>query len=188
MYISLILGFILFYSVHLLSFFTNKRSKLIEKYGERGFRLRYVAFALPGFVLMVSPFFLSNERSTPLYSDLYSFMNEIIFMALILLTAGNMPKSLTKKVFKHPMVLGYALWAFAHFLVISNVYGRYFFLLQWIFAISYYALLFYRDRKIVIDWNLKATIPNFFATVFMYFFIGFFHQYFTGKNIWRLIW
>lgn len=188
MYLMLVLGFFLFFGIHLLSVLQDKRIELVSKYGEKGFKLRYLSIALTGYLLMLVPFFFSNERSTPLLQNIYSFMNEIMFCALILLTASNMPKSLTKKIFKHPMVLGYAVWSLAHSLVTTNEYGRFFFIAQWIFAFSYYFMLIIRDRNVKIEWNIRNTIPNLFATIFMYYIIGFLHQYFTGKNIWRLIW
>jgi uncharacterized membrane protein len=116
----LYLGLALFFGVHLLSL-TPLRAPVRDAIGEKPYKGIYSLVALVGLGLMIWGYNLS--LSGPAAFPYYEFYPQgrhitmlLVLLAMILLASAHM-RGHIRKIVRHPMSLGVALWAFGHLLV-----------------------------------------------------------------------
>ena len=122
---TLIWGMVLFFGVHLLSL-TPARAPLHAKFGENAYKGIYSLISLVGLGLMIWGFVLARSGPDaarivydPLMGSSHGTML-LVLLAMILLAAAHM-KGHIRKIVKHPMSVGIALWATGHLMVNGNL-------------------------------------------------------------------
>ena len=113
----LIIGIIIFFTVHLIPSFTVLRQKLIAWKGEAFYKIGYSCAALVSIVLII----IGKGRAeyvqiwnSPGWA--YHVTQIVMLFALIFFQAAYMPTNL-KRLIRHPFLTGLALWALSHLLV-----------------------------------------------------------------------
>lgn len=121
----LIWGMVLFFGMHLLSL-TPLRAPLLGKLGEKAYKGVYSLISLAGLGLMIWGFGLARSGPDaarivyePLMGGSHGTML-LVLLAMILLASAHM-KGYIRKIVKHPMSAGVALWAAGHLLVNGNL-------------------------------------------------------------------
>ncbi len=116
----LIWGMVLFFGIHLFSM-TPLREGVVVRLGLNPYKGLYSLVSIVGLGLMIWGF--SRAQSGPDAFPFYELWPEgrhvmmlMVLVALILLAASHM-KGHIKKIVRHPMSAGIALWASAHLLV-----------------------------------------------------------------------
>lgn len=113
---TLIAGLIIFFGVHSVPSITTLRQALVNRLGEKGYQGLFAAAALLGFVLIVLG--MARAPSQGLYAPPTWGRAAALWLmplAMILLAAANMPSNI-KRLTRHPMLWGVALWAGLHLL------------------------------------------------------------------------
>jgi len=113
----LIIGLIIFLTVHLIPSFTVLRQKLIAWKGEAFYKIGYSCAAFIGIVLII----IGKGRAeyVPIWDPpgwTYHVTQIAMLFALIFFPAACMPTNL-KRLIRHPFLTGLALWALSHLLV-----------------------------------------------------------------------
>lgn len=113
----LILGMVIFFTVHLIPTFVDLRQKLIEWKGAAVYKTGYSSAALVGLTLII----IGKDRAAhvPVWDPpgwAYLVTQITMLIALILLLAAYIPTNL-KRVMRHPFLTGLTLWALSHLLV-----------------------------------------------------------------------
>lgn len=122
----LILGLVIFLSVHLLPANTALRDGLIARFGAGGYKAIFSVLSLVGFVVIVLGYHkmqLHPGKNPVLYDPpLWTRHITLALMlpAMILLVAAQIPSRIRNAV-KHPMLAGLKLWAFSHLLANGDV-------------------------------------------------------------------
>ena len=106
----------IFVSVHSVPSFPALRQALIARFGERPYKIVFAVIALFGFVLIVvgkayADFVWLWQPSV--WARYITF--GLMLPALVLLAASQMPTNV-KRITRHPMLWGVALWAAGHLL------------------------------------------------------------------------
>ncbi|MCB8837774.1 NnrU family protein [Aurantimonas sp. VKM B-3413] len=116
----LIAGLVLFLSVHSVRIFVESgRNRVIAKLGEQRFKGVYSVISLIGLVLLVYGYGLARESAVAVYDPPAGLRHVALILvpiAFVLVAAAYTPPGHIKAAVRHPMVLGVALWAFAHLL------------------------------------------------------------------------
>jgi len=113
----LILGLVIFMSVHLIPTFVDLRQKLIAWKGKPVYTVGYSCAAMVGLILIV----IGKSRAilVPVWDApdwAYYLTPVFMLIALTLLPAAYIPTNL-KRFMRHPFLAGIALWAISHLLV-----------------------------------------------------------------------
>ena len=109
----LILGVTLFFGIHMLPSLPLKLG-LVERFGEKPYKLGFSVVSLTGLGLTVYGFKLSEF--VPLWDPLSwgrTATYWVMPIAIVLLCAADVPNNL-KRVVRHPMLLGLTLWGATH--------------------------------------------------------------------------
>jgi uncharacterized membrane protein len=121
----LIWGMVLFFGAHLLSL-TPARAPLHAKLGEKAYKGIYSIVSLIGLGLMIWGFGLARSGPDaarivydPVMGSSHGTML-LVLLAMILLASAHM-KGYIRKIVKHPMSVGVALWSAGHLLVNGNL-------------------------------------------------------------------
>ena len=112
----LVVGLVLFIAVHLLPSAQRLRAPLVARLGRNPYKGVFSIVSLAGLVLVVWGF--SAAPFEPVYTPPSWGRHAAMLavpIALVLFAAANMPTHIRAGL-KHPMMLGLALWAFAHLL------------------------------------------------------------------------
>ena len=114
----LIAGLVLFLGMHSLRIVADDwRNAQVARLGERRWKLIYTIVSSAGFVLIIWGFGQARA-STGVVWDPPAWTSRaaavLLLPAFVLIVAGNMRGTKMKAALGHPMVLGTALWAFAH--------------------------------------------------------------------------
>lgn len=117
----LVLGMALFLAVHLISL-SPARAPIVAKLGEKPYKGAFSLVSLLGLALMIWGFrqSVSGPGAFPVYDppyELRKLTHVLVFLAMVLLASAHM-KGHIRKIVKHPMSLGIALWALGH--IIAN--------------------------------------------------------------------
>lgn len=110
----LLLGIILFFTVHLLPSLVGFRAGLVSKLGETKYKGLYSVTALIGLILII--YGMSQAEYIPIWQPpLWSRLLVVMTMllAFYLFAAAEM-KSNIKRFIRHPMLLGVLLWSCVH--------------------------------------------------------------------------
>ena len=113
----LILGMIIFVSVHLTPSFVDLRRKLIDWQGEAVYKIGYSCLAMVGLILII----IGKGRADfiPVWNPPdwgYPITQIAMLFALIAFAAAYIPTNL-KRYIRHPFLTGLTLWALSHLLV-----------------------------------------------------------------------
>jgi uncharacterized membrane protein len=111
----LIAGLIVFLGVHLVPAVPALRTALVARWGDRPYRGVFSFVSLIGLVVIVNGY--ARAQPGPQLFQSSSFAIAIapyaMTLALILFAAANM-RGHTRRLVKHPMLLGLAIWAAVH--------------------------------------------------------------------------
>jgi len=115
--VFLVLGLAIFFGVHSLSIFREKREVLINKIGAMPYKGLYSLVSILGFVLLVmgkgSAEFIHIWQPPLVLAMVTKFL---MLFAWILMVAAYIPSNF-KRMIRHPMLLSVKLWAVAHLLI-----------------------------------------------------------------------
>ncbi|MCQ0986597.1 NnrU family protein [Jiella marina] len=118
--VALVLGLVIFLGLHSLRIFSEKgRNAMLERFGEARFKGIYSILSLIGVVMVVHGYGLARMEQSALYTPpagLRHLALVLVPVSLILVGAAYAPAGRIKQSVHHPMVLGVAIWAFAHLL------------------------------------------------------------------------
>ena len=109
-------GVIIFFGVHLIPFFTNLKSFLQTKLGENPYKGIFSLISLVGLLMIIFGFESSSNYLYSVYSNAYLYSKYVMFFSLTFLVAAYLPTHI-KKITRHPMSLGVAIWAILHLAV-----------------------------------------------------------------------
>jgi uncharacterized membrane protein len=111
----LVAGLVIFLGVHLVPAVPALRSALVARWGDRAYRGIFSLVSLIGIVAIVNGY--ARAQPGPHLFQPSSFAIAIapyaVTVALILFAAANM-RGHTRRIVKHPMLLGLAIWAAVH--------------------------------------------------------------------------
>ncbi len=184
MYI-LLLGILIFFAVHLLPGFVNVRNKLISSLGEGPYKGLYSLTALSGLILII--YGKSKAEFLPIWEPPVWSKHVVIITMLIsfyFLVAAD-TKSNIKRLIRHPMLLGVALWAGVHLLANGDLASM--LLFGSFFVFSLIAMTSANIRGATKQKNkypVKTDIVTVFASVVAYvIFIKYLHPLLIGVSI-----
>lgn len=111
----LILGLILFFSVHVISTIPATKRIFTSIVGKKGYKPVYALISIIGFVLIVMGYadkpLSIPEWTAPHWSRHVMYL--VLWIAIILQPASHMPTNI-KRYTRHPMLWGVALWSAMH--------------------------------------------------------------------------
>lgn len=118
----LVLGLVLFLGAHSMRIVADGwRASTIATIGEKPWKGAYSLVSLAGFVLIVVGFSLARQQgphllwpAPPVWTKHLAAL--LTLFAFILVAAAYVPGNAIKLAVRDPMVLGVAVWAFAHLL------------------------------------------------------------------------
>jgi uncharacterized membrane protein len=118
----LVLGLVLFLGAHSLRIVAEGwRASTIASIGEKPWKGAYSLVSIAGFVLIVVGFSLARQQgphllwaAPPVWTRHLAAL--LTLFAFVLVTAAYVPGNAIKLAVRDPMVLGVAVWAFAHLL------------------------------------------------------------------------
>jgi len=119
--ILLVIGLVVFFSIHLVPSNTELRNGLVARFGENGYKALFAIVSLIGFVLIVLGFHklqLHPGKNPQLwYPPLWSrhLAMALMLPAMIALVAAYVPSRI-HTMLRHPMLVAIKLWALAHLL------------------------------------------------------------------------
>ena len=119
-----IAGLVLFLGIHLLPAAQALRARLVAAWGDRGYRGAFSLVSLAGLVLIIVGYAMA-ERGPQLFAPSRAAIAAapyVVTIALVLFAAANM-RGHTRRVVKHPMLLGLALWAAIHLAANGDLRG-----------------------------------------------------------------
>ena len=121
---TFVVGLVLFFGAHYYSAFRSRAPQrdIKQRMGEKPYMAVYSLISLLGFAMLIYGYGQS-EVNNFLYAPRYEFKWLslcLMLPAFILLTAAYVPGARITSLVKHPMLLGVALWAVAHLLLISH--------------------------------------------------------------------
>lgn len=120
--LPLVLGLFLFFAVHLVPTSPSLRDGLVERFGDRAYKIGFSVLSLIGFVLIVAGYHKLQlmPGKNPVLWDPPSWTRHIAFLlmvpAMIFLVAAFVPSRI-RAALKHPMLAAIKTWALAHLLV-----------------------------------------------------------------------
>lgn len=119
--IILVAGLILFLGVHSFRMVApGSRDRLVARLGEGAFKGIYSGISLAGFALIIWGFARASAETGMVYAppmELRHVNFALMLPALILAVASVLPPGHIRRFVRHPLLIGTALWAFAHLIV-----------------------------------------------------------------------
>lgn len=115
----LILGLVVFFTIHLVPTVPDLRQGLVSRFGETAFKAAFGIVALLGLVLIVVGYHKLQlmPGKNPVLWDPPQWTRHVAFLlmvpAMILLVAAFVPSRIRTAV-KHPMLAAVKIWALAH--------------------------------------------------------------------------
>jgi uncharacterized membrane protein len=120
----LVAGLILFLGVHLLPMLPGARIAVVQRWGEQRYKGAFSLASLAGLALIIGGYAAAApgarlfEPSRPAIA----IAPYAITLSFVLLAAANL-RSHIRRVLRHPMLLGIALWATVHLLANGDTRG-----------------------------------------------------------------
>ena len=111
-----ITGIIIFFGIHLFPFFSKAKHILRSRLGENSYMGIFSLVSLIGLLLIIFGYERDIDNLYSIYSDAYAYSEYVMFFSLTFLVAAYLPTYL-KKITKHPMSIGIAIWALLHLAV-----------------------------------------------------------------------
>ena len=179
----LILGIIIFFSIHLVPILPIKNI-LINRLGENKYKGLFSLIALVGLLIIIYGF--SRADFYPIWDPLpYSKEIALALMpiSMILLAAANIQTNI-KKFIKHPMLIGILIWSFVH--LIANGDLRSIILFG---SFGLYALIdiFFSKKVLTTNIAAKYTLSKDIMVIIIglaaYLIIVYYHQFIVGVTI-----
>ncbi|MBI1868511.1 MAG: NnrU family protein [Methylocystis sp.] len=122
---TMIVGLALFLGVHSVRIFAEDwRTDVVARIGLTKWKVVYGAASLVGFALIVWGFASARQEPLAVWQPpamLLPVAVALTLVSFILLAAFMVPRTQIKARLHHPMVLGVAVWAFAHLLVAKTL-------------------------------------------------------------------
>ncbi len=117
-------GLILFLGVHLLPAAQPLRARLVARLGDRPYRGVFALVSLAGFALLIVGYGMAQRGPQLFVSSRTAIAAApyVVTIALVLFAAANM-RGHTRRVVRHPMLLGLALWAGIHLAANGDLRG-----------------------------------------------------------------
>ncbi|MEG9862771.1 MAG: NnrU family protein [Parvularculales bacterium] len=115
-------GIIIFFGVHLIPLFTNLKSFLQSKLGEYPYKGIFALISLAGLLMIIFGYESGTNYHYSVYPNAYLYSTYVMFFSLTFLVAANLPTYI-KKITRHPMSLGIAVWAILHLAVNPDTYS-----------------------------------------------------------------
>lgn len=116
----LILGLVIFLGAHSVRIVADDwRTRQRALHGERAWKLAYSLVSAVGLVLIVWGYGMARQDPTLVWTPPIAtrhIASLLTLVSFILLAATYVPRNVVKASLHHPMVLGVALWAIAHFM------------------------------------------------------------------------
>jgi uncharacterized membrane protein len=120
----LVIGLLIFLGIHSVRLFNeSRRTALVKKLGDAGYKGFYSVLSLVGLILIVIGYGQTRTNPTDIWYPDGSLRGIAILMVLVafILLAANEPtrekNSHIKHWLKHPMTIGIIIWATAHLMV-----------------------------------------------------------------------
>jgi uncharacterized membrane protein len=120
---ALVLGLVLFLGLHSTRIFAEGwRTRTMESFGEKEYKLLYSVLSIAGFALLVWGYGLARHDPVILWNQPPVWTRHLASLltlaAFVLLVAAYVPGNAIKAKLRHPMILGVKVWALAH--LVSN--------------------------------------------------------------------
>jgi len=178
----LILGLLIFLGAHSVRIFAEGwREARIAQLGEKRWKSAYSIASVIGLVLIIWGYAIARREPTLLWSPPIwapHLAALLTLIAFILFPAAHMPGNHFKSMLKHPMVIGVALWAFAHLVANGTLNAVVLFGAFLVWAVVDFAAARQRDRSAAIDYpkgalssDLKAVAAGIVGWVIFAFFL-----------------
>jgi uncharacterized membrane protein len=122
--LMLVAGLILFLGIHLLPTLPDLRASLVARWGEQRYKGAFSLVSLAGLVLVVYGYAAASpgDRLFHPSAAAIALAPYAVTLAFVLLAAANL-RAYIRRVLKHPMLIGTALWAAIHLLANGDVRG-----------------------------------------------------------------
>jgi uncharacterized membrane protein len=179
----LILGIIIFFSIHLVPI-SPLKNILINRLGENKYRGLFSLIALVGLIIIIYGF--NRADFYPIWNPLL-ISNKIALalmpISIVLIAASNMQTNI-KRFIKHPMLIGIIIWSSVHLIANGDLRSVILFA-----SFGVYALIDIIFSKKVLTTNntknytLTKDIIVVVIGIFFYFIIVHFHEYIAGVPI-----
>ncbi|CAB3768302.1 NnrU family protein [Paraburkholderia solisilvae] len=184
----LILGLVIFLGLHSIRIFAEDwREARIARIGEKRWKGTYSIVSVIGLVLIIWGYAMARREPVVLWSPpVWAPHLAALFtlLAFILFPAAHMRGNHFKSLLKHPMVIGVALWAFAHLVANGTLNAVVLFGAFLVWAIVDYAAARRRDRAQQIvypDGTLSRDVMAIVAGAIAWFVFAFFlHGWLIG--------
>jgi uncharacterized membrane protein len=114
----------LFFAPHLLPVVPSLRTALVERAGDRGYRIAFSLVSAVGLLMIVFGYAYA-DKGTQLFAPVAAaraIAPYAMVLAFILLASAHAPSHLRAKV-KHPMLIGILIWSAVHLLANGDVRG-----------------------------------------------------------------
>jgi uncharacterized membrane protein len=179
----LILGIIIFFSIHLVPILPIKNI-LINRLGENKYKGLFSLIALVGLLIIIYGF--SRADFYPIWDPLpYSKEIALALMpiSIVLLTAANVQTNI-KRFIKHPMLIGILIWSFVHLIANGDLRSIILFASFGVYALI--DIIF--SKKVLMtnntaNYTLTKDIIVVIIGLLVYAIIVYFHQYIAGVAI-----
>jgi uncharacterized membrane protein len=181
----IILGCIIFLTIHLLSLCPTKRSLLIDKFGLNKFKGVYALIAFLGLILMLTARFSSGEYVKDASDIFYELRFFLMYLALVFIVAAEIPANHIKKFSRHPMLIGISIWSFSHFMVNQHLNHLILFSFFFFFSLIMLFGIIVRDKQKIfeVQANGKMTSLTLLVATVAFVFITFFHGFIAGIDL-----
>jgi uncharacterized membrane protein len=179
----IIFGFIIFLGVHLVSLSKLRKDKLLERIGEKKYKLIYSLLAFIGLSLMLFARFNSGEVHKTINFFFFKNIQTIMLIANILIISAYIPRNHFKKWFKHPMLLGILIWSFSHLMINQHLNHTVFFTSLFLFSLIMIFGILKRDGLIKTQAKVKNSIICLCAGIVVHGILLYSHAYIAGVNI-----
>jgi uncharacterized membrane protein len=149
----LIAGLLIFLGTHSIRVLDEAlRTRLIAQLGEIPWKGLYSILSIGGLALLIYGYGLARQAPVPLYElplGVRHASTLLSWFAMVLLLAAYIPGNWFKVKWRHPMVLGVKLWAFAHLLANGNLADVILFGSFLLWAVASFSAARKRDRAIL---------------------------------------
>ena len=179
----LILGIIIFFSIHLVPI-SPLKNILINRLGENKYKGLFSLIALIGLLIIIYGF--NRADFYPIWNPLpYSKEIALALMpiSIILLTTASI-KTHINRFAKHPMLIGMLIWSFVHLLANGDLRSIILFASFGVYALI--DIIFSKKvlmTKNTTNYTLTKDIIVFIIGLLIYAIIVHFHQYIAGVAI-----
>ena len=179
----LILGIIIFFSIHLIPILPIKAS-LINKLGKNKYKGLFSLISLIGLITIIYGF--NHADVYPVWNSV-TYSKEIALalmpISTILLAAANMQTNI-KRILKHPMLIGIIIWSFVHLLANGDLRSIILFASFGLYSLI--NIIFSKKNSTTNEISNYSSIKDFIAVVIgliAYMLIILFHNHIAGVAI-----